>query len=208
MDLHDLRKNYIKNHLSEGDVNENPTEQFVAWFKEAQQSAIKEPNAMTLATATANGKPSARIVLLKEVDEKGFVFFTNYLSRKGSEITANPQAALLFFWDVLERQIRVEGTLKKIAESESENYFNSRPLESRIGAIISKQSCVVKSREALELAFNKAKESSEIKRPQNWGGYLLVPAYFEFWQGGANRIHDRITYTKHQENWLIQRLAP
>jgi len=208
MDLHELRKNYTKNHLSESDVKDNPTQQFIAWFEEAQKSSIREPNAMTLATATANGKPSARIVLLKEVDEKGFVFFTNYLSRKGSEITANPQAALLFFWDTLERQVRIEGTLEKIAESESENYFNSRPLESRIGAIISKQSCIVKSREELELEFEKTKESSEIKRPKNWGGYILSPNYFEFWQGGENRIHDRIIYTKHQENWLIQRLAP
>lgn len=208
MDLHDLRKNYTKNHLSESDVKNNPTEQFISWFEEAQKSTIRESNAMTLATATASGKPSARIVLLKEVDEKGFVFFTNYLSRKGNEISANPQAALLFFWDILERQVRIEGTLEKIAASESESYFNSRPLESRIGAIISKQSCVIKSREELEVEFEKAKENKEVKRPEYWGGYILKPNYFEFWQGGANRIHDRIIYTKHQQNWLIQRLAP
>lgn len=208
IDLHNFRKNYAKYHLNENELSENPFTQFATWFKDAQNSSIQEPNAMMLSTANASGKPSSRIVLLKEVNDEGFIFFSNYLSRKGREIAANPQAALLFFWDVLERQIRIEGEIKKVDEAISENYFNSRPLDSRIGSIISKQSEVIASREVLEEAFEKYKAADNISRPKNWGGYILIPDYFEFWQGRPNRIHDRITFSKKENSWLEQRLAP
>lgn len=208
MNLHELRKNYEKHHLNESEINKNPFAQFAAWFSDAQSSNILEPNAMTLATATSDGKPSARIVLLKEVIKEGFVFYTNYLSRKGKEMAANPNAALLFFWDALERQVRIEGKIQKVAEEKSDEYFHSRPLESRIGAIVSAQSQVVESRKVLEELFEQKKKERNLDRPKHWGGYVLMPHYFEFWQGRPNRIHDRIAYTKNENGWLIHRLSP
>jgi pyridoxamine 5'-phosphate oxidase len=206
--LNELRKDYTKHRLNEVEVNDDPFQQFAAWLKDAQNSHIPEPNAMTLATCTTNGKPSARIVLLKEINTEGFIFYTNYESRKGKEIEENPQAALLFFWDVLERQVRIEGIIKKTDEATSDAYFDSRPLESRIGAIISAQSRIVESRKVLEELFEQKRKEGNFKRPNHWGGYILIPDYFEFWQGRPNRIHDRIAYTKCEPTWLIQRLAP
>jgi pyridoxamine 5'-phosphate oxidase len=208
MNLHELRKNYSKHHLNEAEVNDNPFQQFATWFSDAQKSSIHEPNAMTLATASSDGKPSARIVLLKEVSKEGLVFYTNYHSRKGKEIAANPNAALLFFWDALERQVRIEGVVEKASDAASDAYFNSRPLESRIGAIVSAQSQVIESRKVLEELFEQKKKEGNIERPKHWGGYILVPDYFEFWQGRPNRIHDRIAYTKNENGWSIQRLSP
>lgn len=208
MNLHELRENYSKYSLNETEVNTNPFKQFEVWFGDAKNGAIREPNAMTLATATHSGKPSARVVLLKEVNQEGFVFYTNYLSRKGKEIGENPYATILFFWDALERQVRIEGILKKVDEATSEAYFNSRPLESRIGAIVSAQSTVIESAQVLETLFEQTKTAGNIVRPKHWGGYVLMPDYFEFWQGRPNRIHDRIAYTQTKSEWLIQRLAP
>jgi len=208
MNLHELRENYSKYSLNETEVNTNPFKQFEVWFGDAKNGAIREPNAMTLATATHSGKPSARVVLLKEVNQEGFVFYTNYLSRKGKEIGENPYATILFFWDALERQVRIEGMLKKVDEATSEAYFNSRPLESRIGAIVSAQSTVIESAQVLETLFEQTKTAGNIVRPKHWGGYVLMPDYFEFWQGRPNRIHDRIAYTQTKSEWLIQRLAP
>ncbi len=208
MNLHELRENYSKYSLNETEVNTNPFKQFEVWFGDAKNGAIREPNAMTLATATHSGKPSARVVLLKEVNQEGFVFYTNYLSRKGKEIGENPYATILFFWDALERQVRIEGILKKVDEATSEAYFNSRPLESRIGAIVSAQSTVIESAQVLETLFEQTKTAGNIERPKHWGGYVLMPDYFEFWQGRPNRIHDRIAYTQTKSEWLIQRLAP
>lgn len=208
MNLHELRKNYSKHQLNETEVNDNPFQQFELWFSDAQKSSIHEPNAMTLATASSDGKPSARVVLLKEVSKEGFVFYTNYHSRKGEEIAANPNASLLFFWDVLERQVRIEGVVEKTSDAASDAYFNTRPLESRIGAIVSAQSQVIESRKVLEELFEQKKKEGNIERPKHWGGYILVPDYFEFWQGRPNRIHDRIAYTKNENDWSIQRLSP
>ncbi|MFN8292792.1 MAG: pyridoxamine 5'-phosphate oxidase [Chitinophagales bacterium] len=208
MNLHELRENYSKYSLNETEVNTNPFKQFEVWFGDAKNGAIREPNAMTLATATHSGKPSARVVLLKEVNQEGFVFYTNYLSRKGKEIGENPYATILFFWDALERQVRIEGILKKVDEATSEAYFNSRPLESRIGAIVSAQSTVIESAQVLETLFEQTKAAGNIVRPKHWGGYVLMPDYFEFWQGRPDRIHDRIAYTQTKSEWLIQRLAP
>ena len=207
MDLHDQRTNYNKSELSEGIIQSDPFDQFMLWFKDVQQSSIREANAMTLATATADGKPSARIVLLKEVNERGFVFYTNYDSRKGREIEENPQAQILFFWDDLERQIRIEGRIEKLPGDVSDTYFYSRPIESQYGAIISDQSTVIPSRQYLE-EKRKALKNSTPKRPENWGGYILIPGYFEFWQGRPSRLHDRIAYTAESDVWKISRLAP
>lgn len=207
-DLHNNRRNYTKHELTEKKISPNPYEQFGWWLEEAGENEIIEPNAMTLSTATQNGKPSSRIVLLKAFDENGFIFYTNYHSRKGKEISENPQAALLFFWDKLERQIRIEGKLEKIEAHLSETYFTSRPFESKLSAIVSEQSEEIPSREYLEDRLYALQQSGETKRPEHWGGYILKASYFEFWQGRASRLHDRIVYDLKNSAWKIKRLAP
>jgi pyridoxamine 5'-phosphate oxidase len=206
-----LRNNYMLNELLEKNVFQNPIIQFSEWFNDAVNSEIKEANAMVLSTVS-NRKPKARVVLLKGFDELGFVFFTNYNSHKGAEIEENNFAALTFFWDILERQVRVEGQISKITEAASCEYFWSRPRTSQIGAWVSHQSETLSGREILDekLAFYNQKFESEsvIPKPPYWGGYLLKPENLEFWQGRPNRLHDRILYSLANGNWNIDRLSP
>jgi len=210
--MHEQRKEHNRSSLLEEQVDPDPIRQFVVWFDEASQGGIPESNAMALATATLDGRPSARIVLLRGVDERGFAFFTNYESRKARELEANPHAALVFFWHDLERQVRVEGRVERVAGAESDQYFQSRPKGAQIGAWTSPQSEVVASRDVLEARFGALENqypAGEIPRPTNWGGYRLVPKSIEFWQGRPNRLHDRLRYTKREQGgWLIERLAP
>lgn len=206
----DIRKDYMLQSFSEKDAASNPIEQFTNWWNEALKSNIDEVNAMTLATATKEGMPNARIVLLKGYDEKGFVFFTNYLSDKGKELAQNPNACLVFFWKELERQIRIEGTVEKVSVEESDEYFNSRPLGSKIGAWASHQSAIIKYREVIEQNVTRYSEifGEVVPRPDHWGGYRVKPKAIEFWQGRSSRLHDRLQYTLENENWKIERLAP
>ena len=210
--LTDLRREYSLAGLNRADLAVNPMAQFTKWFQQALEAKLPEPNAMTLATADATGHPSARIVLLKRVDAQGFVFFTNYESRKGCELAERPAAALLFHWVELERQVRVEGTVDKVADADSDAYFATRPLDSRIGAWASPQSRVISDRAWLEREFATARErlggGSAVARPPYWGGYRLAPVSLEFWQGRSSRLHDRISYRREGAHWLIQRLAP
>ncbi|MFY8004609.1 MAG: pyridoxamine 5'-phosphate oxidase [Chitinophagaceae bacterium] len=211
MKIADIRKDYIMQSLSEADTAEYPIDQFTRWWNEAVDSNILEPNAMTLSTASTTGLPAARIVLLKGYDANGFVFFTNYLSQKGQNLAQNPQAALTFFWKELERQVIIQGTVEKIPEAESEAYFLSRPLGSRIGAWSSPQSSVIASREILEENVQKYTQAfgENVPRPPHWGGYLVKPTCIEFWQGRTNRLHDRIRYQlTNEKNWKKERLAP
>lgn len=213
LDLAALRKNYARETLSEQDVRHDPFAQFDAWFREALNSQLPEPNAMTLATVSALGQPSARIVLLKGFDHQGFVFYTNYESRKGDDLAANPRAALLFAWLELERQIRIEGTVEKVAESESLAYFQSRPVGSQIGAWASPQSRPVSGREVLEDTVARLQQeysgAKALPLPSFWGGYRVRPERIEFWQGRENRLHDRILYALEDNGrWRIERLAP
>lgn len=212
LNLEDLREDYTRDQLTFEDTDPNPLLQFERWFKAAEQSPVNEPNAMTLATVGENGRPKARIVLLKQVDEQGFVFFTNYDSQKGQDLEANPFASLVFFWDVIQRQVRIEGRVEKIAKADSEAYFQSRPKGSQIGAIASPQSQVIPSREVLQekvTQLEKEYESEEqLPLPNNWGGYRLIPDCIEFWQGRSSRLHDRIRYRLEQNDWLRERLAP
>ena len=210
-EIADLRKDYRLQTLNEEDVATDAIEQFTRWWNEAVASDIDEVNAMTLATITPEDMPSARIVLLKSYDERGFVFFTNYNSNKGKALAAHPKAALVFFWKELERQVRIQGSVEKVSDKESDEYFNSRPVGSRIGAWSSPQSEVIESRHILE--DNVEKYTNEMKegiaRPSHWGGYRVVPAVIEFWQGRSNRLHDRIQYKKQEDNsWKTARLAP
>lgn len=211
-DIASMRKDYTQQTLSETDVYSNPFVQFTKWWNEAIDSGIDEVNAMTLATASSDGIPSARIILLKGYDETGFVFYTNYDSYKAQQIAENPRACLLFFWKELERQVKITGIIEKVSAKESDEYFFSRPEGSRIGAWVSPQSHVIKNREWLEKKVAEITEqfnSSEIKRPENWGGYRVKPVEIEFWQGRSSRLHDRIQYTLEENgNWLIERLAP
>lgn len=206
-----IRKDYMLRSLSENDVNKNPMKQFAAWWDDAIDSNIEEVNAMTLATVNEQGYPSSRIVLLKDFNENGFVFFTNYESRKGKSLSIHPKASIVFFWKELERQIRVEGVVEKISEEESTAYFTSRPVESKIGAWASPQSEVIESRDFLESRFKNIEEKYsevEIPKPPHWGGYIVKPSRIEFWQGRPGRLHDRIEYNKNNEGWTIERLAP
>ena len=210
MNLNQLREDYKQNSLSETEVPKEPFELFRNWFEQAMKSQIKDVNAMTLATAGLDGRPSARTVLLKEIAHGGFVFFTNYQSKKSQELLSNPHAALLFFWNDLERQIRIEGSVEKITVAESETYFNSRPELSKAGAIVSPQSQKIPNRLFLEEKLKTLLDSnSELRMPNHWGGFCLIPSYIEFWQGRPGRLHDRIVYEKiDAQSWSIFRLAP
>lgn len=211
LNLADLRKDYAKAELTESDVDKNPITQFKKWFEEATHAQIPEPNAMSLASVSGEGKPSNRIVLLKGYDENGFVFFTNYESRKGKELDLNPNVSLLFFWPELERQVRIEGVAEKISTSESMNYFFSRPVLSQLGAWASIQSSVITGRNIIEKKLSELKDKfsgNEIPFPSFWGGYRVKPASLEFWQGRRSRLHDRIFFEKNESDWTIKRLSP
>ena len=208
----DIRRDYSHKNLSEKDVNENPITQFGYWWDEAVHSKIDEVNAMTLATASQDGLPSARIVLLKGYNEQGFVFFTNYESYKGQQLAENPKACLVFFWKELERQVRITGLVVKVSAKESDEYFHSRPEASRIGAWASPQSRVIENRHWIDEKFNELvskMEGTDIQRPPHWGGYVVKPVEIEFWQGRPSRLHDRIQYSLDENGkWKIERLAP
>lgn len=207
----DLRREYARARLDEKDVSRDPIAEFARWFAEAQAAEVEEPNAMVLATATPDGAPSARVVLLKGFDERGFVFFTDYRSRKGAELEANPRAALVLHWSELERQVRISGEVTRTSMEESETYYRSRPLGSRLGAWVSHQSRAIPSREVLEDGLREVERrfaGGEVPLPPYWGGYRVKPEAIEFWQGRENRLHDRIRYQREGPIWRIERLGP
>ena len=208
--LDELRKEYTRETLDEGDVASDPFAQFGKWMDEAISAKALEPTAMTLSTVDARGRPSGRIVLLKGADARGFVFFTNYESRKGQDLAAHPVAALTFLWKELERQLRIEGRVEKVSEAESDAYYASRPLGSRVGAWASPQSQAIHDRRWLEKRWEELgrQYGANPPRPPHWGGYRVLPDHFEFWQGRASRLHDRITYDRAGDQWTISRLAP
>jgi pyridoxamine 5'-phosphate oxidase len=207
----DLRKDYGQASLEDADVLDDPIAQFTHWFDQALRAEVNEPNAMNVATVDADGKPSSRIVLIKQFDQHGFTWFTNYDSRKGVELAANPHAAILFFWSELERQVRIEGRVERVDAEDSERYFHTRPLKSRLAALASQQSAPIDSRTTLEHKYDAvaSQYGEQPPRPANWGGYRLVPEYIEFWQGRRSRFHDRIVYTRQPDGtWSRQRLQP
>jgi len=209
--INNLRREYKLNKLSEETVRKNPFKQFELWLNDVIKLNLPEQNAMILATSDKNANPSVRVVLLKGLGDQGFKFFTNYGSKKGKNLSENTSASILFYWAELERQVRVEGKIRKLSRIESQKYFNTRPLESRIAAWASEQSKIIPDRNFLELQykiFEKNFSGKKIPLPPNWGGYILEPNYFEFWQGRENRLHDRICYKKQKGKWKIFRLAP
>lgn len=209
--LFSLREEYRKGELREAEMLTNPLEQFGLWLQAAIDSEIPEPNAMTLATSSPSGIPSARVVLLKEIAHDGFVFFTNYTSRKGRELLENPFAALVFDWHEMERQVRVEGRVQQVSHEESDIYFHSRPETGKLGAWVSPQSKLLKNRrelDDLQLFYEDKFKNTEIPRPPHWGGFIVLPTVVEFWQGRPNRLHDRIVYQKTDKGWEMNRLAP
>ena len=209
MSIADLRQSYEKGILLEQDAKASPFEQFGLWFEQALEQNVPEPTTMTLATADSQGRPSARIVLLKGFDDAGFVFYTNYNSRKGQDLAVQPWACLNFFWQPLERQVRLNGLMTKVSAQESDEYFHSRPLGSRLGAWVSAQSQPT-TRAALEAntATVQKKYGDQPPRPPHWGGYRLAPEYFEFWQGRPSRLHDRLTYQRSGTSWALERISP
>jgi pyridoxamine-phosphate oxidase len=210
-EISDIRKDYTQKELDENNTEANPFDQFDIWFKEMLDSKLHEPTAVILATATKYGKPSARALLLKGYNKDGFIFYTNYGSRKGKEIEENNSGALLFFWPELERQIRIEGYIEKVSQKASNDYFKTRPFKSRVGAWASRQSSVIPGRSEIIKKFFKYLlkfHSKNIPLPDFWGGYILKPEVFEFWQGRANRLHDRIRYRKENSQWIKERLSP
>jgi pyridoxamine 5'-phosphate oxidase len=213
MDVANLRKDYVRHGLLESEAPTDPLDLFRTWFESAVDAGLEDPNAMTLATATADGAPRARIVLLKGFDERGFCFFTNYTSSKARELDANPRAALVFYWHDFERQVRIEGAIERTTATESDAYFEMRPRDSRIGAHASPQSCELRSREELEARLAAELErfgtAGDVPRPDDWGGYRLVPSLIEFWQGRPARLHDRLVYQRPDgSSWKRARLAP
>lgn len=211
MKVADLRKNYTQAGLLETDIRANPIDQFRLWFEQAVAANLLEPNAMTVATVTPDGKPSARIVLLKHFDERGFVFYTNYNSQKGVELQACPHAALVFLWGELERQVRIEGKIELVSESEATAYFHSRPASSQLGAWASEQSSVIADRAVLESRLQQLEteyRDRQIPKPPHWGGVRVIPQEIEFWQGRPSRLHDRLRYRLVAGEWQIERLAP
>ncbi|MDF1766486.1 MAG: pyridoxamine 5'-phosphate oxidase [Gammaproteobacteria bacterium] len=211
MDLHDMRREYLMGELRRKDLHDDPHEQFALWMKQAFDMEVVDPPAMVIATVDAAGVPSQRIVLLKHFDSQGFIFYTSYLSHKGSDLDGNPNISLHFPWHAVERQIRITGTAERLSREESQRYFHSRPRGSQLAAAVSPQSSVVDSREALETAFaelDAQTADSEVPFPETWGGYRVQASQMEFWQGGANRLHNRFRYTHTQNAWQIDRLAP
>ncbi|MFN5421807.1 MAG: pyridoxamine 5'-phosphate oxidase [bacterium] len=211
MSISSIRKDYQLKSLSESDVEVHPIRQFGKWWDEALTSKIEEVNAMTLSTVTHEGRPSARIVLLKGFDENGFVFFTNYDSEKGKQLLEHPFASLVFFWKELERQVRIEGNCEKVTDKESDEYFDSRPQGSQLGAWASPQSRIIEGRQVLEENIKQLElrfSNGKIPRPPHWGGYRVIPDKVEFWQGRSSRLHDRIVYQKSLDGWGISRIAP
>jgi pyridoxamine 5'-phosphate oxidase len=212
MSLSDLRRDYTLAGLTEADLDPDPIAQFRAWFDEAQVARGAEPNAMSVATVDVEGRPSVRTVLLKGLDERGFVFFTNYGSAKGRALTENPRAELLFYWAELERQVRIAGRVEQTSRAETEAYFRSRPIGNQIGALVSPQSEVIPNRDVLEqryIELERQYESGDVPLPDHWGGYRVVPETIEFWQGRKSRLHDRLRYRREgSDAWLVERLAP
>jgi pyridoxamine 5'-phosphate oxidase len=211
MSLAELRKDYSLTGLAEKDLARDPFRQFEKWFQEAEAAKLPEPNAMIVATAARDGRPSARAMLLKGVDGRGFVFFTNYESRKGRELDANPRATLVFPWLVIERQVIVEGAVGRVTREESEAYFHSRPHASQLGAWASPQSTIISGRGVLEVAMKtleKKYAGQVVPLPPHWGGWRLAPETMEFWQGRRSRLHDRLRYRRAQDGWIVERLAP
>jgi len=209
--LRDIRTNYQKFELNEETANNDPILQLTAWLNDAIENQKSDPTAMVLSTIDREGNPESRVVLLKELKDEGLIFFTNYDSKKGQQITINPSVSVVFFWPELERQVRIKGKAEKISEADSESYFLSRPLDSQLGAWASPQSQVIESRQVLDnnyAHFKQHFENQKIRKPPHWGGFLIRPAYFEFWQGRSNRLHDRLEYVPAENSWQIRRLAP